>query len=156
MQTEALPIDYDFPKCVSGRPARAAAPNLSRCVTHPWMTHVPVEWEAENRGIDVSQHAESIGETPSIWGGVYIPQPEITPVSRCVTHLSRSSEVTPLGALFKPQSCLCVCVDGRPAVSHLSRCWVAWRTWETFGLQAALLSHRNAGVLLVFVNREGN
>ena len=84
---------------------------------------------------DVSRHAESIGEPPSLWEGLYVVHPE----------------VGLLGALFKPQFCLCVCVDGRPAVSHLSRCWVAWRTWETFGLQTALLSHRNTGALLVII-----
>ena len=48
---------------------------------------------------DVSRHAESIGEPPSLWEGLYVVHPE----------------VGLLGALFKPQFCLCVCVDGRPA-----------------------------------------
>ena len=43
-----------------------------------WMAYPPVLPVYGTCGITVSRDAESIGDTFSTWGGVYIPQPEIT------------------------------------------------------------------------------
>ena len=43
-----------------------------------WMTYPPVIPVHGRCGITVSRDAESIGGIPEIWGGVYIPQPEMT------------------------------------------------------------------------------
>ena len=37
-------------------------------VTLPWLGYLEAEWRPETRGIDVSQHAESIFEGPRSWG----------------------------------------------------------------------------------------
>ena len=58
---------------------------MSRCVTLYRLGGVGVWWWGETAGIDVTRRAESIGEGISSRGDAYMPQPEITPVSRNVT-----------------------------------------------------------------------
>ena len=83
----------------NGRPAGRHAKMSRFCVTLPWINGVVVGLVAVTRGITVSRHAEFIFDVLFARGRHQIPQPEHTPVSRCVTlkcHARMSRWVTPL------------------------------------------------------------
>ena len=90
---------YYMSREIGVRPGRPYAP-----VTLQRMTSVAWESGSETRGIDVTSRAESIFDIISSWGGLYVPQPDFTPLSRCVTFCH-----APVTALYgkSPYRMLC-------------------------------------------------
>ena len=87
-----LPITMKVCWGANGRPAGCHAKMSRFCVTLPWMDGVVVELVDETRGITVSRHAEFIFDVLFARGRHQIPQPEHTPVSRCVTLKCHAGE----------------------------------------------------------------
>ena len=115
-----LPLYYDLPLSVYGRPTDRPWTHVTLGCHALWMERNEVRPGVQTMGIDVSQHAESIFDGLDPSRDVYIPQPEIDPLSRschAVTLLSRSGHAPAV----------------RPAVvTRPSRCHVAQgpSTWK--------------------------